>query len=77
MATIHTNYAQHATNYCLGDDDGFHMFYISMYFVNNFEPNLTLCGYPASFRLIEINTNPRFVKMYVTLSGHKKTFDPI
>ena len=52
--------------------------YISMYFVNNFEPNLTLCGGPASFRLIQINIKPRFVGMYVTLGGVKRTtFSPI
>ena len=51
---------------------------ISMYFVNNFVPNLTLCGGPTSFRLIQINIKSRFVGMYVTLDGHKRTtFDHI
>ena len=53
ITTRGANYAHHIT----ASPPGFENPAAALHFVNNFEPNLTLCDGPASLRLIQINTN--------------------
>ena len=53
ITTRGANYAHHIT----ASPPGFENPAAALHFVNNFEPNLTLCDGPAFLRLIQINTN--------------------